>query len=204
MSPAPAPDPGLALPSSFYEQRVDEVARDLLGCLLVSAHEPGVTAGIIVETEAYGGVDDPASHASFRRNGAVRAMWGPAGTAYVYRAYGVYPCFNVVTGRAGEPSAILVRALQPVVGVETMRTRLGTASRSRLTSGPGKLSLALGITLGDNQRPLDAPPLWIQPGVSALAVVAGPRIGVRRALDRHWRFGIAGHPDLSRRFPSTG
>src|SRR5690606_27538077 len=146
-APAPAPDPARALGASFYERPVVDVARDLLGCLLVSQHDGITTAGLIVETEAYAGPDDPASHAAFRRNGTVTAMWGPPGRAYVYLAYGVYPCFNVVTGPEGEAAAVLIRAIAPVAGIEHMAVRRGGADGPRLASGPGRLAVALGITL---------------------------------------------------------
>ncbi|WP_273031968.1 DNA-3-methyladenine glycosylase [Sphaerobacter thermophilus] len=200
-APALVPDPARALGASFYERPVVDVARDLLGCLLVSQHDGITTAGLIVETEAYAGPDDPASHAAFRRNGTVTAMWGPPGRAYVYLAYGVYPCFNVVTGPEGEAAAVLIRAIAPVAGIEHMAVRRGGADGPRLASGPGRLAVALGITLADNGRALDGPPLWIQPGAPPDCIAAGPRIGVRRGDQRPWRFGIAGHPLLSRPFP---
>lgn len=196
----PVPDPARALDAAFYARPVLDVARDLLGCLLASRRDGATVAGVIIETEAYGGEDDPASHAAFRRNGVVAAMWGPPGHAYVYRAYGVYPCFNVVTGPAGQAAAVLVRAVAPLVGVDVMAARRGGATGPRLTSGPGRLAVAFGITQADNGRPLDTPPLWIEPGEAPARVVAGPRIGVRRGEPRPWRFGIADHPLLSRPF----
>ncbi len=198
----PEVDPARALPRTRYARPPEEVARDLLGCLLVCQRPDGVAAGVIVEVEAYGGEEDPASHASFRRNGVVRAMWGPPGHAYVYLAYGMYPCFNVVTGREGEAGAVLVRALAPVVGRDVMARRAGRHPEDRLASGPGRLGRALGVALDDNGRPLDRPPLWIEPWERPRAIVAGPRVGVARGVDRPWRFGIPGHPALSRPFPS--
>lgn len=199
----PERDPACALPVSFYERPAEDVARALLGCVLVSRRPVGLAAGVIVEAEAYGGLDDPASHAAFRRNGHVRLMWGPGGRVYVYRAYGVYPCFNVVTGREGTAEAVLIRALEPVAGLDVMVTRVGAQPESRLASGPGKLSLALGITLDDNGLPLDRSPLWIEPGEAPASIAVGPRVGVRRAADRPLRFGVAGHPSLSRRFQTA-
>lgn len=194
-------DPNLSLPQAWFSRTPDEVARDLLGCLLVSTHDEQLTVGIIVETEAYGGADDPASHASFRRNGLVQAMWGPPGTAYVYRAYGVYPCLNVVTGTEGRPSAVLLRAAEPLVGIDVMAVRLNKPVGTRLASGPGLLGRAFGASIADNGHVLSRPPLWLQAGDLPEAVVAGPRIGISRGLERHWRFGVAGHPALSRAFP---
>lgn len=186
-----------ALPVERYHGSPVQVARDLLGCLLVSRRDDGLTAGLIVETEAYGGPEDAASHAAFRRSGPVVAMWGAPGTAYVYVAYGIYPCFNVVTGAPGEASAVLVRAIEPVAGLELMEQRRGTTG-ARVAAGPGRLSIALGISLEDNGRPLDRPPLWLQPGLRPWGFVSGTRVGVRRAADRPWRFAVAGHPAVSR------
>jgi DNA-3-methyladenine glycosylase len=197
---ASALDPESALPGSFYARDPVTVARDLLGCTLVSDRPEGVTAGIIVETEAYGDQDDPASHASFRRSGAVRAMWGPDGMVYVYRAYGVYPCFNIVTGPEGVPAAVLIRALEPVTGLDLMARRCRTELNRRIASGPGRLSIAMGICLADNEWHLDCPPLWVQSGRAISEIVTGTRIGVRRGVEQPWRFGVAGHPALSRPF----
>lgn len=193
--------PNRALPTEWYERPVIDVARDLLGCLLVSTHGNETVAGLIVETEAYDGQEDPASHSAFRRNGVVTAMWGPRGTAYVYRAYGMYPCFNVVAGPANRPSAVLVRAIQPLVNVEAMARRSGRAANDRVASGPGLTGRALGIDLADNGHPLQGEPLWIQPGVRDFEIVSGPRIGITRAVDAEWRFGIRDNPSLSRKFP---
>jgi len=178
----------------------EQVAIDLLGCLLVTAIGGCVTAGWIVEAEAYGGPEDPASHASCRRNGLVQAMWGPPGHAYIYRAYGVFPCFNVVTGLPGEASAVLVRAIEPVVGVEEMARRRSVPAGPRIAAGPGKLGRALGLSIEQNGLSLDRPPVWIQPGRPVEQIDCGQRVGVRRGTDRPWRFGIAGHPALSRPF----
>jgi DNA-3-methyladenine glycosylase len=193
--------PDRALGPEWYERDVVEVARDLLGCLLVSTLGNACAAGVIVETEAYDGEDDPASHSAFRRTGAVRAMWGPRGTAYVYRAYGMYPCFNVVAGPGHRPSAVLVRALQPLQDVETMAERTGRKADNRVAAGPGLSGKALGLDLSQNGHPLQTAPLWIQPGTKAFDIVSGPRIGITRAVDTQWRFGVRGSPSLSRRFP---
>jgi DNA-3-methyladenine glycosylase len=200
---AEAYHPTLALPLAWYARAPLVVARELLGCVVVAACTPGLVAGRIVEAEAYGGAEDPASHASFRRSGLVEAMWGAAGTAYVYRAYGVYPCHNVVTGREGEPAAVLIRALELLAGAELAAERLSKVQGPRLAAGPGLTGRALGVTTGDNGRPLDRAPLWIQPGETVDEVVTGPRIGVSRGRDQLWRCGIAGHPALSKPFPRT-
>jgi DNA-3-methyladenine glycosylase len=193
--------PDRALATDWYERPVIDVARDLLGCLLVSTLGDANVAGVIVETEAYDGEEDPASHSAFRRTGVVRAMWGPRGTAYVYRAYGMYPCFNVVAGPGGRPSAVLVRALQPLHNIETMAARTGRPADLRVAAGPGLTGKALGIDLSENGHPLQVPPLWIQPGRGQFEIVSGPRIGITRAVDAEWRFGVRGSPALSRRFP---
>lgn len=184
-----------------YRKPVEVVAQLLLGCLLVSLRAEGLTAGIIVESEAYDGPDDPASHAAFRRGGTVTAMWGPGGHAYVYRAYGVYPCFNAVVGPSGMAGAVLIRALEPLIGSAIMTERVSGQTGPRIAAGPGKLGLALGISLDDNGLPLDRPPLWIQPWTTPARIVSGPRVGITRARERRWRFGVAGHPSLSRPFP---
>jgi DNA-3-methyladenine glycosylase len=196
----PIISPALALALEWYARPAEQVAIDLLGCLLVTAIGGCVTAGWIVEAEAYGGPEDPASHASCRRNGLVQAMWGPPGHAYIYRAYGVFPCFNVVTGLPGEASAVLVRAIEPVVGVAEMARRRGVPAGPRIAAGPGKLGRALGLSIEQNGLPLDRPPVWIQPGRPVEQIDCGQRVGVRRGADRPWRFGIAGHPALSRPF----
>ena len=192
--------PDLALPVAFYARPVDQVAVDLLGAIVVSTVD-GMVAGTIVETEAYGGADDPASHAAFRRTGVVRQMWGDPGRLYIYRAYGVYPCLNVVTGSTGELSAVLIRAVNPIWGIDVIAERLGKPVGPRMMSGPGLTGRALGLSLADNGRRLDEPPIWIQPAVTPSAVRRGPRIGVRRATDTRWRFGVADHPALSPPFP---
>lgn len=192
-----------ALRHADYDKPVEVVAQLLLGCLLVSSRDDGLTAGIIVESEAYDGPDDPASHAAFRKSGVVAAMWGPGGHAYVYRAYGVYPCFNAVVGAAGMAGAVLIRALEPLVGSAIMAKRVGAQAGPRVAAGPGKLGLALGISLEDNSLPLDRPPLWIQPWTTPARIVSGPRVGITRARERRWRFGVADHASLSRPFPRS-
>ncbi len=157
-------DPSRSIPAEWYERDVVDVARDLLGCLIVSTAGGATVAGVIVETEAYDGEEDPACHSSFRRNGVVRAMWGPRGSLYVYRAYGMYPCFNVVAGPGARPAAVLVRALSPAHGVNTLAVRAGRPENSRVASGPGLAGRALGIDLTNNGHPLQINPIWIQPG----------------------------------------
>ena len=166
------------------------LARRLIGARLLVR---GV-GGLITETEAYA-ADDPASH-SFRgptpRNAA---MFGPAGHAYVYRCYGIHLCLNVVA-RRGE--AVLIRALQPLIGVGQMQERRGNR---RLCAGPGCLAQALGVRIEDDGQPFDGGDLRLDLPQHMPPVITGPRIGISRATDLPWRFGLAGSDDLSRPFP---
>ncbi len=157
-------------------------------------------AGRIVETEAYDGEDDPASHSAFRRTGVVRAMWGPRGSLYVYRAYGMYPCFNVVAGPGSRPSAVLIRAVEALGDGRTMSARTGRPAGPKVASGPGLTGRALGIDLHDNGHSLQLSPIWIEPTHGDFDVVVGPRIGITRGTESPWRFGIAGNPSLSKPF----
>jgi DNA-3-methyladenine glycosylase len=194
-----APD---VLPISFYERNAEEVARDLLGVVLESTIAGVRTAGIIVETEAYVGPHDAASHATERRGRTPRnePMFGEPGTAYIYLIYGLHWCFNVVTGPVGYPAAVLIRALQPVAGLETMRERRGGQRKDReLASGPGKLAQALRITGALNNHSLHEPPLRLLRGgvVDPATIESGPRIGVTGAIDWPLRFFLAGNPWIS-------
>ena len=159
------------------------------------------TAGRIVEVEAYVGPHDPAAHGyGGRRTERNGSMFGPPGTAYVYRSYGVHWCINVVTEREGEPCAVLVRALEPVVGIPTMERRRGKSDARALCSGPGKLCQALGITREQDGHDLGRGPLrLLRPRRRGrLEIAAGPRIGITRAADWPLRFYVAGSPWLSR------
>jgi len=155
--------------------------------------------GVIVETEAYE-ADDPASHSFTGERPRNRAMFGPPLTAYVYRSYGVHWCFNIVTGPAGHGAAVLVRAIEPTVGLTMMAERRGMAETRLLASGPGRLTEALGISIAHDGLSLDAPPFRLTPRDGTPDIVAGPRIGITRAADRPWRFGLRGSPFLSRPF----
>jgi len=191
----------LPLPVAFYDRETEDVARDLLGAVIECRTPEGIASGRIVETEAYIGEHDPACHAAAGRTGRTRWLYGPPGTAYVYFIYGVHWCFNAVTRLAGEPSAVLVRALEPVGGIELMRRRRPAARTDRdLTNGPGKLCAALGIDGRQNGLRLDRPPLLIRAGdpVPDPDVVVSPRIGITKAADWPLRWYIADNPYVSK------
>ena len=174
------------LPKSFYDRDTELVARDLLGAVLECHTPEGIAAGRIVETEAYLGEHDLACHAAVGRTTRTAPLYGPPGIAYVYFIYGMYWCFNAVTRAEHEPSAVLVRAVEPVTGLELMRRRRPHARRDTdLTNGPGKLCLALGIDGRQNWNPLRQPPLLIRAGepVADSDVEVTPRIGITKAAE---------------------
>jgi DNA-3-methyladenine glycosylase len=186
---------GRPLKRAFFARSVHKVAPDLIGAtLLVNG-----VGGIIVEVEAYHHTD-PAAH-SFRgptpRN---RVMFGPPGVAYVYRSYGIHWCVNFVCEKEGSASAVLIRALQPTHGIPAMRRRRGLQDERSLCSGPGKLTEALGITDAHNGRPLDASPIALHARVNKPDIVAGLRIGITRAVELPWRYGLKGSKFLSKPF----
>ncbi len=186
------------LERAFYERPTVEVARDLLGQVLVSVTPGGRTAGRIVETEAYLGANDPASHAARLRTGRVEAMWGEPGIAYVYRSYGIHAMLNVVTEPVGETGAVLIRALEPVIGVDLMRARRGLDDERLLCSGPGKLCQALGIALEMHGTDLvTSDRLWVAPGETPSEVSTSGRIGISRGQAHPWRYWITGNPHVS-------
>jgi len=195
------------LPREFYTRpNVLEVARDLLGTKLVVAHRNGSrVAGIIVETEAYRGPEDRASHAyGGRRTKRTETMYGLGGTAYVYFVYGMYYQFNVVTNVEDIPHAVLVRAVEPAEGLKIMRRRRPGRPEYHLTSGPGRLCMAMGIDRGFDKADLLEERVWIEPGVSISPreIARGPRIGIDYAEDwvtKPWRFWIKDNPFVSRR-----
>ena len=198
---------GAKLPREFYTRAdVLAVARRLLGqVLVVPARDGRRVAGVIVETEAYRGPEDRASHAwNGRRTSRTETMYAVGGTAYVYFVYGMYHQFNVVTNAADVPHAVLVRALEPVEGIGLMRRRRRGLPDHELTSGPGKLSIALGIDRRLDRADLCGERVWIEAGPRRLppaAIAAGPRIGIDYAaewVDRPWRFWIRDNPFVSR------
>jgi DNA-3-methyladenine glycosylase len=175
---------------------VHEVARDLVGATLLV---DGV-GGVIVETEAYA-PHDPASHSFRGRTARNAAMFGPPGSLYVYRAYGIHWCANVVCGPERTGSAVLLRALEPTVGLDEMRERRGVDDPLRLCSGPGSLTQALAITREHDGLPLDRPPFRVQPRERPVELVASPRIGITRAADLPWRYSLRSSPFVSRPRP---
>ena len=177
------------LDRAFYERPTVDVARALLGCVLVTRTGGGEARGRIVETEAYLGPDDPASHAATRRSGGAAVMWGPAGIAYIYRSYGIHAMFNAVCEQEGVPGAVLVRALEPVIGMDLMRKRRGGAEDRLLCSGPGRLCAAMGIGLEDHGLDLvSGNRIWIEQGRPGQSIVASARIGITRGTEALWRF----------------
>jgi len=171
------------------------VARQLIGVTVLI----GGVGGRIVETEAYDG-EDPASHSFSGPTERNFAMFGPPAHAYVYRSYGIHWCLNFVCREQGHGAGVLIRALEPVAGLETMRERRGTGDEWLLCSGPGKLCQALGVTRALNGRALDGPPFELAPAAKDIEVVAGPRIGISKAVDVPWRFGLAGSRWVSKPF----
>lgn len=203
--------PSRKLPRNFYTRPdVLAVARDLLGTVLVvSTGRGGRVAGLIVETEAYRGPEDRASHAwNGRRTRRTETMYAVGGTAYVYFVYGMYYQFNVVTGVPDVPHAVLIRALQPLEGLPLMRRRRGGAADARLTSGPGVLCLAMGIDRSFDRADLLGERVWLEEGpapVARAAVARGPRVGIDYAgawAARPWRFWIRDNPWVSRSRPA--
>ena len=194
------------LPREFYTRSdVLAVARDLLGKKLVVPGRNGQrVSGIIVETEAYRGPEDRASHAwNGRRTQRTETMYGPGGTAYVYFVYGMYNQFNVVTNVADIPHAILVRAIEPFEGMEVMRRRRRGRSERELTSGPGRLCLAMGIDRKLDKADLLGDRVWIEEGISISPrqIARGPRIGIDYAekwIDKPWRFWVRDNSFVSR------
>jgi DNA-3-methyladenine glycosylase len=177
----------------FFARSVHEVAPDLIGVALLV---DGV-GGRIVEVEAYD-QEDPASHGFRGRTTRNASMFGPAGHAYVYRSYGVHWCLNLVCGAEGTAEAALIRALEPTAGIATMQRRRGVTDVRALCSGPGKLCQALAVTGEHDGLALDRPPFRLVPRERAPAIATGPRIGITRATELSWRYGLDGSRFLSR------
>ena len=198
------------LPRGFYARATLDVARDLIGKVLVHRYRNAVTSGVIVEVEAYIGESDPACHAApgpTRRN---QPLYGPPGHAYVYLNYGIHCLMNVVTESKGSPAAVLIRALEPLEGIACMRRRRSRTTKGRpspaspelpvhgLCRGPGNVTMAMGITLKENGLDLLGDRLRIEDrGVQPGPIAWGPRVGIRVGVDRPWRACVVGHPAVS-------
>ncbi len=193
-------DPTRRLTAAFYARDTAVVARDLIGCLLVTRVDRVETIGRIVETEAYHGADDLASHAARLRTGRVAVMAGPVGVSYVYRSYGIHAMLNVVAHPPGSVGAVLLRALEPIAGLETMRARRGGHADRLLCSGPGRLCSAMGITLDDhgvNVTTSESIQIVPDPGSSTPLILASGRVGISCAKEDLWRFFEADNPYVS-------
>jgi DNA-3-methyladenine glycosylase len=189
------------LPAGWYARPAEAVARELLGAVLISDVGGVRVAAEIVETEAYVGPHDEASHAAerFGRTARNDAMFAAAGTAYVYLIYGMHWCLNVVTGDEGFGAAVLIRAARTMEGIDHARARRPGRPDRDLMRGPGNLARALGVDRALNYHPMDRPPLWIAPGrtIPDADVAVGPRIGITRAADWPLRFWLRGDPHVS-------
>jgi DNA-3-methyladenine glycosylase len=197
------------LPRRFYDRPTLDVARDLIGLVLVH-HRRGVrTSGVIVEVEAYIGESDPASHAAPGPTARNAPMYGVPGHAYVYLNYGIHCLVNIVTEAHGSPAAVLIRALDPLEGVDVMRRRRARVTKGRprrsaaiadrdLCRGPGNLTMAMGITLAENRVDLVGDRLFLEDrGVRVGTIAWGPRIGITVGIDAPWRAWVEGHPAVS-------
>jgi len=183
------------LTRAFFSRSVHQVAPDLIGATLLF----GGVGGRIVEVEAYHHTD-PAAHSYRGATPRNAVMFGPPGFAYVYRSYGIHWCLNFVCERKGSASAVLIRALEPTTGIELMRRRRGLDDERLLCAGPGRLCQALGITGAHNGLALDTPPFALFARAGRVEIVAGPRIGITKAVDKPWRYGLKGSRFLSKPF----
>ncbi len=201
----------MKLPRDFYNRPTLDVARDLLGKVLVHARRGVTTSGVIVEVEAYIGESDPACHAAPGPTQRNAPLYGPPGHAYVYLNYGIHTLVNVVTEPEGCPAAVLIRALEPLDGIDLMRRRRMRRMKGRrsvpaaldlheLCRGPGNLTMAMGITLAENRLDLLGDRLFIEDrGVRVDRIVWGPRIGIRVGTEHPWRAAVAAHRSVSGR-----
>ena len=194
------------LSSNFFQKPTLELAKRLLGCILIKETTEGVTSGYIVETEAYMGPEDRAAH-SFgnRRTKRTEIMFGEAGIVYTYTMH-THTLVNVVSGPIGKPEAILIRAIEPFSGHELMKVRRGTDNMKNLTNGPGKLTKACGITMDDYGHSFSKSPLYIASGIVPEQISVGPRVGIDNtgeAKDYPWRFWITENAFVSRHKKTT-
>ena len=180
---------------AFFDRSVHEVAPELIGATLLIDG----AGGLIVEVEAYHHTD-PAAHSYIGRTARNAVMFGPAGYAYVYRSYGIHWCLNFVCEEEGSASAVLIRAMEPTYGLPRMRRRRRLEDARALCSGPGKLCEALGVTHKHNGLPLDRAPFELRAREGTPEIVTGPRIGITKAVDHPWRYGLKGSRFLSKPF----
>jgi DNA-3-methyladenine glycosylase len=192
-----APKLGKPLKRGFFARSVHEVAPDLIGAtLLVNG-----VGGVIVELEAYHHTE-PAAHSFNGPTPRNAVMFGPGGFVYVYRSYGIHWCVNFVCEREGSASAVLIRALEPTHGIAAMRRRRGLHDERALCSGPGRLTQALGITHAHNGLALDAPPFALHARIGKIEIATGVRIGITKAAELPWRYGLKDSKFLSKPFPA--
>jgi DNA-3-methyladenine glycosylase len=207
----------MKLPRAFYDRPTLDVARDLLGKVLVHRRRGTITSGTIVEVEAYIGESDPACHAAPGLTQRNAPLYGRPGLAYVYLNYGIHSLVNVVTEAEGQPAAVLIRALAPIDGIYVMRRRRSRTTKGRralngrilpaqdLCRGPGNVTMAMGITLAQNELDLLGDRLFIEDrGIEPGTIVWSARIGIRVGTDRMWRAYVDGHPAVSARPQSSG
>lgn len=195
--PAPGRPLGRLLTKTFFARSVHEVAPDLIGATLMV---DGV-GGIITEVEAYHHTE-PAAHSYRGPTPRNMVMFGPPGYLYVYRSYGIHWCMNFVCEKEGSASAVLIRALEPTHGIPAMRRRRGLHDERSLCTGPGKLCEAMGVNIKHNTLPLDAPPIAIYARRHKPEIVSGIRIGITKAVELPWRYGLKGSRFLSKPFPA--
>ncbi len=191
--------PSKPLPVSFYLQPTLDVARGLIGKILVRRYHGTLLAGKIVEVEAYHGFDDRASHAYQRQTGRSAIMYTQGGVAYVYFTYGMYHCLNVVTEKEGYPSAVLIRALEPIAGITIMRRLREKTQIHQLTNGPGKLCMALHITKNENGIDFQSEELFLTRGekIPSHSIGTSRRIGISQSVAHKWRFFLKENPFVS-------
>ena len=192
-----SPKLGKQLKRSFFSRGVLEVAPDLIGVTFLV----GGVGGVIVEVEAYHHTE-PAAHSYGGQTERNAVMFGPPGYVYVYRSYGIHWCVNFVCEKAGSAAAVLIRAVEPTHGIAAMRRRRLLHDERALCSGPGKLTEAMGITHAHNGLALDAPPIALYARTAKPEIVAGVRIGITKAVELPWRYGLKGSKFLSRPFPA--
>ncbi|GKQ50938.1 putative 3-methyladenine DNA glycosylase [Bradyrhizobium sp. Ce-3] len=192
---ATAPRLGKTLKRAFFDRSVHEVAPELIGATFLV----GGVGGIITEVEAYHHTE-PAAHSYNGPTPRNQVMFGPPGFSYVYRSYGIHWCVNFVCEEAGSASAVLIRAIEPTHGLAAMRRRRGLEDERALCSGPGKLCEAMGITIAHSELPLDRPPIALHARLEPPDIVTGVRIGITKAVELPWRYGLKGSKFLSKRF----